>query len=90
MMAYYVALLHMLNKEKNQEVRPQHIKYLDQLDEKGNIFARGPFTDESGGLVVYIADSYDEALSLAKSDPHIIFGSRHLELKEWEVYKGLE
>jgi uncharacterized protein YciI len=75
----------MLNKAKNLEVRPRHIEYLDKLDKAGKIFARGPFSDESGGLVVYIADSYEEALTLAENDPHVVFESRRLELKEWKV-----
>lgn len=84
-MPYYAAILHMLDKEKNLEVRPRHIEYLDNLDQEGKIFARGPFSDDSGGLVVYKADSYEEALLLAENDPHVILGSRRLELKEWKV-----
>lgn len=84
-MAYYAAILYMIDAEKNKEVRPRHIEYLDDLDEKGKIFARGPFVDESGGLVVYIADTFEEALSLAEKDPHVVEKSRRLELKEWQV-----
>jgi uncharacterized protein len=84
-MTYYAAILHMLDKEKNLEVRPRHIEYLDKLDQEGKIFARGPFSDDSGGLVVYKADSYEEALLLAENDPHVILGSRRLELKEWKI-----
>lgn len=84
-MAYYAAFLPMLDAEKNLEVRPNHIEYLDDLESQGKIFARGPFGDGSGGLVVYIADSYEEALSLAEKDPHVIHKSRGLELKEWII-----
>ncbi|MEH7120999.1 YciI family protein [Neobacillus vireti] len=84
-MPYYAAILHMLDKEKNLQVRPRHIEYLDKLDQKGKIFARGPFSDDSGGLVVYIADSYEEARTLAENDPHVVCESRRLELKEWKV-----
>jgi len=84
-MPYYAAILHMLDKEKNLQVRPRHIEYLDMLDQNGKIFARGPFSDDSGGLVVYIADSYEEALKLAENDPHVVCESRRLELKEWKV-----
>ncbi|MBZ5753405.1 YciI family protein [Metabacillus rhizolycopersici] len=84
-MAYYAAILHMIDAEKNKEVRPRHIEYLDELDEKGKIFARGPFADGSGGLVVYIADTFEEALSLAENDPHVIHRVRRLELKEWTI-----
>lgn len=84
-MPYFAAILHMLDKEKNLQVRPRHIEYLDKLDEEGKIFARGPFLDDSGGLVVYIANSYEEALILAENDPHVVLESRRLELKEWNV-----
>lgn len=84
-MPYYAAILHMIDPQKNTEVRPRHIEYLDELDKKGKIFARGPFLDGSGGLVVYIANSFEEALSLAEDDPHIVEGVRRLELKEWQV-----
>ena len=30
-MAYYAALLHMLDPKKNLEVLPRHIEYLDKL-----------------------------------------------------------
>jgi uncharacterized protein len=83
--AYYAALLHMLDAKRNLEIRPRHIEYLDELDQKGKIFARGPFGDSSGGLVIYIADSYEEASKMAKNDPHVIERSRRLELKEWII-----
>ncbi|WP_252504383.1 YciI family protein [Sporosarcina sp. Marseille-Q4943] len=83
-MTYYAALLHMIDPEKNKETLPRHIAYLDGLDEQGKIFARGPFTDGTGGLVVYIADSYEEALEMAEADPHVIENVRRLELKEWK------
>lgn len=84
-MAYYAAILHMLDAKRNLEVRPRHIEYLDALDLKGKVFARGPFGDGSGGLVIYQADSYEEALQMAENDPHVIEQSRRLELKEWII-----
>lgn len=83
-MAYYAALLHMLDLEKNQEVRPLHLEYLEKLEKENKVFARGPFADNSGGLVVYIADSYEEALELAENDPAVTHKVRRLELKEWK------
>lgn len=75
----------MLDADKNLEVRPRHIEYLDELDQKGKIFARGPFSDGSGGLVIYQADSYEEARQMAENDPHVVEQSRRLELKEWII-----
>ncbi len=84
-MSYYAALLHMIDPEKNKEVLPRHIEYLDKLDSEGKVFARGPFTDGSGGLVVYIANSFEEASILAENDPHVVEKVRRLELKEWKI-----
>lgn len=83
-MAYYAALLHMLDPEKNKEVRPLHIEYLEKLEEEGKVYARGPFGDNSGGLVIYVADSYEEAQTLAENDPVVTHKVRRLELKEWK------
>lgn len=82
-MAYFAALLYMIDPEKNTEIRPHHIKYLEELEKQGKIFARGPFTDGSGGLVVYKSDTFEEASSLAKNDPYVIEKARKLDLKEW-------
>ncbi|HZH61817.1 MAG TPA: YciI family protein [Metabacillus sp.] len=84
-MAYFAAFLHMIDIEKNNKVRPLHINYLEELEKQGKIFARGPFSDESGGLVVYIADTFEEALTLAENDPHVVQNVRRLELKEWVI-----
>lgn len=86
-MPYYTALLHMLDAEKNKEVLPRHIAYLDQLDEQGKIFGRGPFADGSGGMVIYMADTWEEARQMAENDPHVAEGVRRLELKEWKLWK---
>ena len=87
-MSYYAAYLHMIDPEKNKEVLLRHIEYLDKLDQEGKIFARGPFADGSGGLVVYFVDSFEEAKILAENDPHVVEKVRRLELKEWNVWQG--
>lgn len=84
-MGYYAAILHMVDPIKNDEVRPRHIAYLERLHREGKILGRGPFADGSGGMVVYIANSMEEATELAQGDPHVVEGSRRLELKEWQA-----
>jgi uncharacterized protein YciI len=84
-MAYYAAILHMLDAERNVQVRPRHIAYLDELDREGHIYARGAFADGSGGMIVYIADSQEEAVRMAENDPHVLEKTRSLELKEWNI-----
>ncbi len=84
-MSYYAAFLKMKDPEKSQNYRPAHLEFLVQNEKAGNIFARGKFTDNTGGLVIYIAASWDEALKLAESDPYIACGARALELHEWDM-----
>lgn len=86
-MAYFAAILYMQDPERNQELRPQHLEYLEQLERQGKIFAKGPFVDGAGGLVVYIAESLEEAKVLAEQDPYVAEGVRRLELHEWKITK---
>jgi hypothetical protein len=84
-MAHFAAILHMQKPEKNQEFRPHHLAYLESLEKEGKIFARGPFADGSGGMVIYIADSFEAAKQLAENDPYVVEGVRRLELHEWNI-----
>ena len=84
-MKYFAGILKMKDVEKVKQYRPQHVDFLARQQEKGNIFARGKFTDGTGGLIIYIAVSYEEALKLAESDPYVTLGAASLELYEWDV-----
>lgn len=84
-MAYFAAILHMADQEKNKTYRPNHLAHLEELEQQGKVFAKGPFTDGAGGLVVYIADSLREAEELANKDPYVIEGARRLQLHEWKL-----
>jgi len=84
-MKYYAALLLLIDEEKNRTVRPRHLVFLAQQESEGKIFARGPFTDGAGGLVIYQAESLAEARELANSDPYVAEGARRLELHEWAM-----
>ncbi len=84
-MKYFAAFLKMKDPEKNATYRPQHMDFLIQKEKEGKIFARGRFSEGKGGLVVYIAESFDEATKIAESDPLVVFGARTLDLYEWEM-----
>ncbi|MCM3341459.1 MULTISPECIES: YciI family protein [unclassified Paenibacillus] len=84
-MAYFAAILEMKDASKNQTFRQQHLDYLDKLKEQGKLFAKGPFGDGSGGMVVYIADSMEEARQIAENDPYVVEGVRQLNLREWKI-----
>jgi uncharacterized protein YciI len=84
-MKYYAAFLPMLDQELSAELRPQHLDYLGQLKEKGKTFAVGRLTDGAGGLVIYKAESLEEAKSYAENDPYVIHKARSLEIHEWDM-----
>ncbi len=84
-MKYFAALLNMKDVEKNTKFRQQHVDFLTEKEKEGKIFARGRFTDGEGGLVIYMAESTEEALQLAKSDPYVVSGARDLEVHEWDM-----
>jgi len=84
-MRYFAAFLKMQDPSKSQDLRPQHIAFLDQGGKDGRVFARGRFSDGSGGLVIYQAESLEDAKRIAESDPYISSGARSLELHEWDM-----
>jgi len=75
----------MKDVEKNTTYRQQHIDFLTEKEKECVIFARGRFTKGEGGMIIYIAESYDDALKLAESDPYFVLGARTLELFEWDM-----
>jgi uncharacterized protein len=79
----YVASLAIVDEEKNAKVRPAHLEYIEDLYKKDKVVMAGPFTDKKGGMVIYRADSFEEALRYAEADPVVVEKARVLELREW-------
>ncbi|WP_318619405.1 YciI family protein [Priestia megaterium] len=82
-MKHYAAHLYILDPIKREELHPQHLDHLNKFQELGKIFAKGPFADGSGGLVIYVADSLEEAQAIAEKDPYVAEKALRLELHEW-------
>ncbi len=84
-MNYYAASLPMKDEEKSKKYRHDHLAYLEEMEEQGKVFAKGRFTDGAGGLVIYQADSLEEAEALVKADPYVEKGARNYEVHEWTM-----
>ena len=84
-MKYFAAMLKMKDLEKNKQFHQEHVDFLTVNEKAGKIFARGKFMGGEGGLVIYIADSREEAVKLAESDPYVSSGARYLEVYEWDM-----
>ncbi|MGH7172511.1 MAG: YciI family protein [Gemmataceae bacterium] len=68
-MKYAAIIEYTQDKAKIQSIRPTHRQYLATLRERGQLAAAGPFTDDSGALIVYEAASAEEAEKLLQGDP---------------------
>ena len=68
-MKFAAIIEYLQDKAKIAEVRPVHRQYLTSLKEKGRLAASGPFTDDSGALIIYEAATKEEAEAILKADP---------------------
>jgi uncharacterized protein YciI len=50
-------------------VRPVHREYIKGLQKNGQIAIAGPFIDDSGGLLVYEAETPEQVDALIRNDP---------------------
>lgn len=83
-MKYPAIIVYCEDKEKIQSIRPTHREYLGKLRSEGKIAMSGPFTDDSGALIVYEAGSLEEARGFLEQDPFNRAGVfQSYQLKEW-------
>jgi uncharacterized protein YciI len=68
-MKFAAIIEYLQDKAKVAELRPVHRQYLVSLRERGQLAAAGPFTDDSGALIIYEAPSREEAEKLLQGDP---------------------
>ena len=63
---------YLMNKdlEKIRTLAPMHIKYWEENRPTG--FSGGPFSDRSGGLILFEAKNLEVAEALAMNDPFVI------------------
>ena len=70
------------NPEKIGNVIPEHVTYWKNVDVQK--YSGGPFSDRSGGLILFEAPNIDEASSLTENDPFMIQDViETFWLKEW-------
>lgn len=72
----------------------EHLKFQVSLEERGIMFAAGPFWDdkeenwEGEGMVVIRAGSLAEAKEIAASDPMHKSGARDFTVRPWLINEG--
>ena len=64
-----------------------HVRFVDDLIERGIMVMGGPFSDNSGSTVVYEGVSAVEARRLVEPDPFLHNGVFVLEdVRDWTIY----
>src|SRR5699024_351378 len=84
-MKYFAAFLKMKDEAKSTEHRQAHLDFVEDMVEKDYLFSYGRLTDGSGGLLIYQADSLEQATKLASADPYVELGARELSIHEWAM-----
>ena len=67
-----------------------HLAYMHQLVEAGILKMGGPFLDDTGGLIVVIAETEQEAGELATADPAVRNGVMTAQTHPWKLIAGKE
>jgi uncharacterized protein YciI len=70
-------------------VRPRHRDFLERLRSEGRLVAAGPWSDESGALIILVAEHVEEVERLLEADPYVregVAGARRLH--EWRPITG--
>jgi uncharacterized protein len=79
--------------ERREQVRPTHRDYLKSLVEAGKLEQSGPYTDDSGALLIYDAADVAEVQELLANDPYapagIVAGVAISEWKRTIVREGI-
>jgi uncharacterized protein len=52
--------------------RSAHLASLEPLNKAGKVILAGPFTDQTGSLIIIDVDSLDEAKRIATNDPYTV------------------
>lgn len=73
---------------RDQDGVMKHVAYFGQLDDSGKIFLGGPFTDNTGGMVILKAVTAEEAAKIAQEDPTVQSGLLSAKVSPWMTVMG--
>ncbi len=66
----YAVQLAFSDDDARLALRPQHRERLAHLAADGRLLAAGPWSDESGALLVFVVDTRDELDAILTTDPY--------------------
>lgn len=72
------------------EHRPAHREWLNRLVSQGSVLASGPFADDAGALLLFVADSEAQLNELLKQDPFAATGViSAVKITQWNPVIGV-
>lgn len=72
------------------EHRPAHREWLKKLVSQGSVLASGPFADNAGALLLFVAGSEEELNELLKQDPFAVAGTiSAVKTTQWNPVVGV-
>jgi len=81
---YFVILQKQISSiELMNKYRPEHLKYLKNVNASGELIIAGKYKNGSGGLIIVNTDNYDRALEIAENDPYVINNVRNFNILEY-------
>lgn len=84
-MKHFLVML-MRRPQVDLAVVPLHHQFLVSLREQGRNEMSGGFADKSGGAYLLRAESMEEALAIAHSDPAHTSGGWDVTVYEWNTH----
>jgi len=87
--AKFLVLTTFTSQELRVKHRPEHREHLNANAASGKLLMAGPFVDESGGFIIFEAESEDEVRAIMAEDPFTkegVFASA--EIKEFAQVAG--
>lgn len=67
---------------------PAHLAYVKTLDSQGHQAKTGYWRQSAGGMLIFQAQSYEDAQNIVKQDPLILNHCVEYELHEWVQVGG--
>ena len=77
--------VHEFSEEELETIQSGHLNHINTLANEGKIAIAGPMgdDDELRGIIIFHAESLEEAIALQEKDPAIIAGRLRMEIRPW-------
>lgn len=74
-----------VNKDVFDQHVPAHLAFVKQLIADGHQAKTGYWEEKGGGMLLFWADSLEQAQAIVEQDPLVSHGCVHYELHQWHV-----